>query len=238
MSIDRTTSALTSLPPGWQRPDMGGSETQSRVQALMSARAGGVSQGPWHSCNLGDHVQDDARAVRDNRAVFARHLGAAPVWLQQVHGHRVLRLDAGSVAQAAANGPHAVADGAFTTEPGVGCVVMVADCLPILVSAPQGRGVAALHAGWRGLAGVGQGMVPGQGIVHSGVHALCEATSCDPADLDVWLGPCIGPSQFEVGGDVLIGFGVDLRDVHREAALAEAHHALSCGGHRDIRDAC
>lgn len=223
MPIDRTLSPLTPLPPGWLRPDMGPGASHSRVQALMSARAGGVSQGAWHSCNLGDHVQDDAQAVRHNRALFARHLGAQPVWLQQVHGHRVLRLDAGSVAQAAANGPHPVADGALTTEPGVGCVVMVADCLPILLSAPQGRGVAALHAGWRGLAGVGQGMVPGQGIVHSGVHALCEAASCDPTDLDVWLGPCIGPRHFEVGAEVLVGFGVDPRDVPREDAHAPAH---------------
>lgn len=189
----------------------------------MSAREGGISQGPWHGCNLGDHVQDDALSVRHNRAVFAQHLAAQPVWLQQVHGKRVVRLDANSVAHAAEHGPPLVADGALTTEPGVGCVVMVADCLPILLAAPQGRGVAALHAGWRGLAGVGDGMVPGQGIVHSGVHALCEAASCDPSDLSAWLGPCIGPGHFEVGADVLVGFGVDPHDVPREAAHAPAH---------------
>lgn len=183
----------------------------------MSARAGGVSQGPYAACNLGDHVQDDARAVRHNRGVFEQLLGAPAVWLQQVHGDRVLRLGSplrpGTppvVLEAGAQGTAALpADGAFTTEPGVACVVMVADCLPLLLAAPEGRGVAALHAGWRGLAGAGAGMTPGQGIVHSGVRALCEATSCDPADLAVWLGPCIGPRHFEVGADVLAGFGVD-----------------------------
>lgn len=185
----------------------------------MSARAGGVSQPPWDSCNLGDHVQDDASAVRHNRAVFAQHLGAQPVWLQQVHGDRVLRLSAASLGETRAP----IADGALTTEPGIACVVMVADCLPLLLAAPEGRGVAALHAGWRGLAGVGEGMVAGQGIVHRGVAALCEAASCDPADLSVWLGPCIGPAHFEVGSDVLVGFGVDPTD----AACAGAHHRFA-----------
>ncbi|MDI1349358.1 peptidoglycan editing factor PgeF [Aquabacterium sp.] len=180
----------------------------------MSARAGGISQPPWDSCNLGDHVQDDAEAVRHNRAVFAQHLGAQPVWLQQVHGDRVLRLSADNLR--AASTP--IADGALTTEPGIGCVVMVADCLPLLLAAPEGRGVAALHAGWRGLAGAGQGMAVGRGIVHSGVAALCEAASCGPADLSVWLGPCIGPAHFEVGPDVLAGFGVDPTDAARTGA--------------------
>jgi YfiH family protein len=181
----------------------------------MSARSGGVSQGAWASCNLGDHVQDDAAAVRHNRAMFATHLGARPVWLQQVHGSRVLRLTSANVADMPASGADAVApvaDGALTTEPGIGCVVMVADCLPLLLAAPQGRGVAALHVGWRGLAGTGACDTPGRGIVHSGVQALCEATACDPADLVVWLGPCIGPLHFEVGADVLLGFGVDPAD--------------------------
>jgi len=202
------------LPPGWQRPDVwptgiGPQGGGLCVHALMSARAGGISRPPWDSCNLGDHVQDDAGAVRHNRAVFAQHLGAQPVWLQQVHGDRVLRLSADKLGDTSAP----IADGALTTEPGIACVVMVADCLPILLAAPDGRGVAALHAGWRGLAGVGEGMVAGRGIVHSGVAALCEAASCDPADLSVWLGPCIGPSHFEVGPDVLVGFGADPTDV-------------------------
>lgn len=204
-----------SLPMGWTRPDLAPAlpdRGRTRVHALMSARDGGISQGPYASCNLGDHVQDDAQAVRHNRAVFAQHLGAQPVWLQQVHGDRVMRLGAASLAAHAPTDAAPEADGAFTTEPGIGCVVMVADCLPLLLAAPEGRGVAALHAGWRGLAGVGGGMQRGRGIVHSGVRALCDAASCDPADLTVWLGPCIGPAHFEVGADVLIGFGVDPAD--------------------------
>lgn len=203
------------VPPGWLRPDVGPTGTGPGVRALMSARAGGISRPPWDSCNLGDHVQDDVGAVRHNRAVFAQHLGAQPVWLQQVHGDRVVRLSADKLGDTSTP----IADGALTTEPGVACVVMVADCLPILLAAPDGRGVAALHAGWRGLAGVGEGMVAGRGIVHRGIAALCEAASCNPADLSVWLGPCIGPAHFEVGSDVLMGFGVNPAD----AACAGAH---------------
>lgn len=179
----------------------------------MSARAGGISQAPYAQCNLGDHVQDDPQAVAHNREVFAAQLQARPAWLTQVHGNRVIRLTHGASGgdlfnPVDLNGSlgQPEADGALTTEPGLACAVMVADCLPLLLTAPEGRGVAALHAGWRGLAGAGA--MAGRGIVHTGVAALCEAASCDPADLSVWLGPCIGPRHFEVGADVLIGFGV------------------------------
>lgn len=179
-----------------------------RSLTLMSARPGGCSQGPFACCNLGQHVQDDPAAVRHNRATYARHLGAQPVWLQQVHGDQVVRLGTNDLARNDTQ-PPLVADGAVTNERGVGCVVMVADCLPLLLAAPEARGVAALHAGWRGLAGAGRGMQLGRGIVHAGVEALCHVASCDPADLSVWLGPCIGPRHFEVGPDVLAAFGVD-----------------------------
>lgn len=195
------------LPPGWLDIDLG-KALQGRVGALMSARAGGISVGPYAQCNLGDHVQDDPQAVAHNRGVFAQALQAQPVWLTQVHGNRVIRLTRGAdylSPQGQIAQPEA--DGALTTEPGLACTVMVADCLPVLLAAPEGRGVAALHAGWRGLAGAG-GML-GQGIVHTGVRALCEAASCEPADLQAWLGPCIGPAHFEVGTDVLAGFGLD-----------------------------
>ncbi|WP_052162753.1 peptidoglycan editing factor PgeF [Aquabacterium sp. NJ1] len=195
------------LPPGWLDIDLG-KALHGRVGALMSARAGGVSVGPYAQCNLGDHVQDDPQAVLHNRSLFAQALQAQPVWMTQVHGNRVIWLTrdadflgpSGQLAQ-----PEA--DGALTTEPGLACTVMVADCLPVLLAAPEGRGVAALHAGWRGLAGAGD--MQGQGIVHTGVRALCEAASCEPSDLQAWLGPCIGPAHFEVGADVLAGFGLD-----------------------------
>lgn len=176
------------------------------ITAVMTARTGGVSPAPWSSCNLGDHVGDDPARVQANREVLARCLPARPVFMTQVHGEAVARLLADDVA--ADGAPLIQADGALVTEPGLACVVMVADCLPILLAAPEGRGVAALHAGWRGLAGNGAACPSGQGIVHTGVQAMCEATGADPADLRAWLGPCIGPQAFEVGADVLAGFGL------------------------------
>jgi YfiH family protein len=191
------------------------------VVAVMTARAGGGSPLPWASCNLGDHVGDDLGRVLANRQVLARCLPAEPVFMSQVHGEKVIRLNAQILANAV---PRIEADGALTTEPGMACVVMVADCLPILLAAPEGRGVAALHAGWRGLAGCGSECPTGDGIVVGGVHALCEATGCDPGDLRAWLGPCIGPQAFEVGADVLAGFGVsDL--------CAATPHFVPRGGH-------
>lgn len=163
----------------------------ARVGALMSTRAGGVSAAPFDSLNLGRSAGDAPAAVDENRRRFAQALRARPVWLSQVHGQRVVRLTGG------ADPAPPQADAAISTEPGIACTVMVADCLPLLFAAPAGRGVAAAHAGWRGLAA---------GVLETTVAALCEAAACTPAQLQAWLGPCIGPRQFEVGADVLAAF--------------------------------
>ena len=161
----------------------------------MTTRRGGVSRPPFDSMNLRDVVGDDAAAVAHNQALFAQAIGGTPVFLNQVHGAEVVRL---TRADAQSRSPAHGADAAVTTETGVACTVMVADCLPVLFAAPGGRGVAAAHAGWRGLAA---------GVLENTVAALCEATHCAPAELQAWLGACIGPRRFEVGGDVLQAFG-------------------------------
>lgn len=200
MSVAPASDLADGLPPGWSRPLQG-----AGVASLASARTGGVSVAPYGACNLGLHVGDEAAAVQANRTTFEQRLGAPCVWLDQVHGNRVLTLAAGS-----AHGQ--AADGAVTTARGLGCVVMVADCLPILIAAPEGRAVGALHAGWRGLAGAGD--MGGRGILETGIPALCEQAGCDPADVSVWLGPCIGPGAFEVGASVLAAFGVGVNEAH------------------------
>jgi hypothetical protein len=135
--------------------------------------------------------------VAHNRKTFALAIGATPVFLKQVHGARVVHLGRHNTqAQAALH----EADASITSEPGVACTVLVADCLPLLFAAPEGRAVAAAHAGWRGLA---------QGVVETTLGALCEAARCEPGEVIVWLGACIGPRRFEVGADVLQAFGVD-----------------------------
>lgn len=233
-AISEACPPTPALPHGWMAPQAGW-PADGPVHAVMSARDGGVSMAPYGLCNLGDHVQDRPEAVQANRDVLARMMQARPVWLSQVHGNRVLRLTwqhaghpaAGDVFNPDLQAVQPQADGAYTTEAGLACTVMVADCLPVLLAAPDGRGVAALHAGWRGLAGAGD--MSGQGIVHTGVPALCEAAGVDPGDLLAWLGPCIGPMHFEVGPDVLQGFGVDPaslqahpRFVRRDRLLGDA----------------
>ena len=96
-------------------------------------------------------------------------IGLPALWLNQVHGNRVVRADV----LLARSGQVVDADGSYALEPGVVCAVMVADCLPVLLAAPQGRGVAALHAGWRGLAGAGA--MNGQGILGGGGASAVRA---------------------------------------------------------------
>lgn len=184
-----TTALQDALVPDWALDHVG---------ALMSTRRGGFSRAPWESLNLGIAVGDDPEAVDANRARFAAATGSAPVFMKQVHGPRVLRLD-----RASAGAPLEEADAAITTERGVACTVQVADCMPVLFAttgAVATPAVGAAHAGWRGLAG---------GVLDNTVAALCEASGCAPGELVAWLGPCIGPERFEVGADVLQAFGED-----------------------------
>ena len=174
------------LLPDWQ---------VSRVGAVMTTRAGGASAAPFDSFNLRDGLGDAADCVAANRAALAHAVGSPPVFLDQVHGTHVVRL---ARADALPGARVQRADASFTTAPGVACAVQVADCLPVLFCAPDGRGVAAAHAGWRGLA---------SGVLEATVEALCDAAGCQPSQLQAWLGACIGPQQFEVGRDVLDAFG-------------------------------
>ena len=165
--------------PDWPAP--------ANVRAAVTTRTGGVGHAPYDSFNLGTHVGDDLAAVLENRAHLrtALALPAEPVWLKQVHGVAVVDASQGSV--------EAEADGAFAAQPGAVCVVLTADCLPVLLCNREGTKVAALHAGWRGLAG---------GVIEAGVKALGVPGN----DLLAWLGPAIGPANFEVGAEVRAAF--------------------------------
>lgn len=173
------------LRPAWDAPGVG---------ALMTTRAGGVSEGPFASMNVRGGLGDDPAAVAHNQAIFAAAIGARPVWLNQVHGVAVARLTADAI------GTVPTADASVCAEPGIACTVQVADCLPVLFAAPGGRAVGGAHAGWRGLAG---------GVLEATLSELCALAACEPPDVQAWLGPCIGPRQFEVGSDVLEAFGAE-----------------------------
>lgn len=176
------------LRPNWVSPP--------GVAAAMSLRGGGVSAAPFDSLNLSHGVGDDADAVRENRRRWQQAVGVPLVWLRQVHGAHVLRLTVEHVHLQSQALP--AADAAWTTERGLACSVGAADCMPVLFALRDGSAVAAAHAGWRGLAA---------GVVESALNALCRGTGAAPADVQVWLGPRIGPRQFEVGADVLAAFG-------------------------------
>jgi YfiH family protein len=188
--VPSSPEAFPLLRPEWPAPP--------GVNAACSLRVGGVSTGPYESLNLGDHVGDDPQAVASNRARYARAIGVRPVYMKQVHGCQVARLPAST--------PDGIeADACIATEAGVACTIMVADCLPVLLAGADGRAVAAAHAGWRGLAGsTGRGVLealwesfwPLAGRTREQAAAGCVA----------WLGPCIGPTAFEVGPEVKQAF--------------------------------
>ncbi|MGA0570944.1 peptidoglycan editing factor PgeF [Variovorax sp. VNK109] len=209
MSLPDTLTG--SLPEAWIEPDW---HLPVGVRAACSTRRGGQSTGAYDSLNLGDHVGDDPVAVHANRAQAQRALGARPVFMQQVHGAQAARLSAAT--------PDGVtADACVTTERGVACTIMVADCLPLLFAHDSGQAVAAAHAGWRGLAG---------GVIESALSALAremgQPVGLAAARTRVWLGPCIGPRAFEVGDEVKAAFEAD--DAGASACFAP--HAAGAAG--------
>ncbi|MGH8863388.1 MAG: polyphenol oxidase family protein, partial [Burkholderiales bacterium] len=156
-------------PRDWIVPDW---PAPANVRTLITTRSGGVSTGPFASMNLGQRNDDDMQSVRTNRASLRDLLPAEPKWLLQVHGARVVDADR-------LHHQPVEADAAVARNPGSVCTVMVADCLPVLLTDRTGSGVAAAHAGWRGLAA---------GVLENTVRAMATA----PDQLLAYLGPAIG----------------------------------------------
>ena len=179
------------MHPDWLVPDW---PAPARVRACVTTRSGGISQPPFDTFNLGDHVHDDPQAVAENRRRLQDALDGQPAWLSQVHGIRVVQADPARVQEA---------DASWCATPGVACAILTADCLPVLFCDRDGTRVAAAHAGWRGLA---NGML----------EATLEALDCPPDDVLVSLGPAIGPDAFEVGPEVREAFLA----VHPQADVA------------------
>lgn len=182
------------LEPAWDAPP--------GVHALFTLRNGGVSTGPFGGVdghagmNLGRSSGDDPGAVAANRARLRQRLPSEPRWLAQEHGATVV--DAAQVGEAPPR-----ADASVASDAGVVCAVLVADCLPVLLADVRGRGVAAAHAGWRGLAA---------GVLQATVNSLREQLQDPAAQIVAWLGPAIGPQRFEVGGEVLAAMNERLPD--------------------------
>ncbi|MDR6739355.1 YfiH family protein [Herbaspirillum sp. 1173] len=185
------------LIPDWAAP--------ANIGALTTLRAGGFSPAPYGDgqggggLNLGTHVDDDPALVARNRALLRRLLPSEPAWLTQVHGVAVL--------DAAALPDQPTADACISSTPGAVCVMMTADCLPVLFCDRAGTVVGAAHAGWRGLAG---------GVLEATVGAMRARGA---QDIIAWLGPAIGPEQFEVGAEVREAF------ITQQAAAQHAFRA-------------
>ncbi|CAN5294144.1 peptidoglycan editing factor PgeF [soil metagenome] len=164
------------LTPNWSAP--------AHVHAYATTRNGGCSAPPYASFNLSYGVGDDPAAVTANRAYLAAalQLPITPLWLHQKHGTVVVSADENYVSAPAA-------DASFATTANRVCLVATADCLPLLICDKAGTQVAAIHAGWRGLAA---------GIIEKTLQQF----TAPPQQILAWLGPAIGANVFEVGDEV------------------------------------
>lgn len=189
------------LHPDWMVPQW---PAAPHVKAVFTTRAGGVSKPPFDSLNLGRPSDDDPAAVDANRARLQAALGLAPIFMSQVHG-----VDTVELPLPPCEGEPAatiVADGCVSAAPRVVCTVRVADCLPVLLTDTRGTVVGAAHAGWRGLA---------NGVLERNFRAFEQLVRRQAGSAQAnpvagrtlaWLGPCIGPTAFEVGSEVYEAF--------------------------------
>lgn len=180
MTIRPEASIIT---PDWSAP--------TRVKAVSTTRISGQSARPYDSLNLAQHVGDSPNDVTANRERLKQLAGYStePLWLEQVHGNTVVNADnCDSLV---------VADASFSATNNKVCVVMTADCLPVLFCDKQGSAVAAAHAGWRGLA---------DGVLEVTLKRLCDELACSASEILAWFGPAIGPLAFEVGDEVREAF--------------------------------
>lgn len=158
------------IRPAWDAP--------KHINVISTTRFGGVSHVPYDALNMGDHVGDDPAAVALNRSRLLDEIGVQDAqWLTQVHGTECV--------EAQRNGLIHQADACWTSQAGLACVIMTADCLPVVFT--DGNKIAAAHAGWRGLA---------DGVLETTLAQFQDS------EVHVWLGPAIGPTVFEVGGEV------------------------------------
>jgi len=193
MTESHKALANTLIAPDWPAP--------ASVRACITTRGDLGSDTPWAGFNLALHVGDNEAEVLAHRDALsdALSLTQPPQWLEQVHGTRVV--------EAEADGLVRTADACVTSQAGLACVVMTADCLPILICNRDGTRVAAVHAGWRGLA---------DGIIGRAIEAFEDA----PSELLVYLGPAISGPVFEVGIEVLETFFEHARSTAHSERIA------------------
>lgn len=164
-----------------------------QIKTMITNRHGGFSQAPFESLNLGSHVGDDPVVVQKNRDALKSLLPNEPIWLNQIHGTKVVDADdygSGSVVPSA--------DASVTTKPGQVLAIMTADCLPVLLTSKDGKVIGAAHAGWRGLAA---GVIE-QTVTLMRAKQMDQTQTHTQSEILAYLGPAIGPHAFEVGSEV------------------------------------
>ncbi|MEV6773187.1 peptidoglycan editing factor PgeF [Nocardia sp. NPDC051030] len=156
-----------------------------RTRRVVTSRAGGYSQAPYDSFNLGDHVGDDPEAVRRNRVRLAENIGLTPerlVWMEQIHGRNV------EIVDGPRSEPIPATDALVTTQRDLALVVLSADCVPILLSDDEAGVIAAVHAGRIGAR---------IGIVPKVLEAMISV-GAKPERIGAFLGPAASGRQYEV----------------------------------------
>lgn len=184
----------------------------THVRGFTTTRFEGCSEGAYASLNLGDHVNDAPLHVQENRRRLAEMLPSDPIWMDQVHGARVVdvaRLDPNQKPQV---------DGLLTATPGQVLAVLTADCLPIVLADDAGQTLAVVHAGWRGLAA---------GVVQNAVKAMKHKAS-DLGPWRAWIGPCISGPAFQVGQEVREAFLGDMPALRTAFKSDDAPHKWRC----------
>ncbi len=157
------------------------------VNAFYTTRQDGFSSAPYDSFNIALHVGDNKQNVLENRSCLPNANSIA--WLQQIHSARCIEVNSHYFLPLETS----KADASFSIQNEIVCAVMTADCLPILICDRQASCVAAVHAGWRGLAA---------GIIQNTISKMPVAAE----NLIVWVGPHISAKHFEVGEDVRQAF--------------------------------
>lgn len=198
---------LNLIKPNWLAP--------ASVHAFSTTRLGGHSETIYQGLNLGLHVQDSPKIVLQNRALLSKAL-SLPLqhWLNQTHSTTLVKVNNDKL-------PSMDADASWTIEKKQACIVMTADCLPILLTDTQGSFVAAIHAGWRGLC---------DGIIEKSIVSICSDLNIKREQLVVWLGPCISKKAFVVGHEVRERFmaknpqSEKAFTAHQDRYLADLHY--------------
>ncbi|OXM48126.1 peptidoglycan editing factor PgeF [Amycolatopsis alba] len=160
-----------------------------RVRRVVTTRAGGASQPPYDTFNLGDHVGDDAGDVYANRKRLAAELGLTEdrlAWMEQVHGRTATVVDGSETSAAEAT------DALVTAQAGLALVVLVADCVPLMLADAEAGVVAAVHAGRVGAR---------IGVVPAAIEAM-RSLGAEPGRTEALLGPAICGDCYEVPADM------------------------------------